>query len=95
MSSKFLELAKKSEKLLEEYKKTQEELEAEMISIGLGKYIQDPETMGVYKIHVPTGTFMSFKQIDYKRTNIGDEKSGGPSVLSKKEAEEQGFSLKK
>ena len=95
MSSKFLELAKKSEKLLDEYKKNQAELEAEMISIGLEKYIQDPETMAVYKIHVPSGTFMPYKQIDYKRTNVGDEKAGGPSVLSKKEAEEQGFSLKK
>lgn len=95
MSSKFLELAKKSEKLLEEYNKNQVELEAEMISIGLEKYIQDPETMAVYKIHVPNGTFISFKQIDYKRTNMEGEKSGGPSVLAKKEAEEQGFSLKK
>lgn len=95
MSSKFLELAKKSEKLLEELKKAQTELEAEMIAVGLDKYVQDPETLAVYKIIVPSGTFVSFKQIDYKRTNIEGEKGGGPSVLAKKEAEEAGFVLKK
>jgi hypothetical protein len=94
MSSKFLELAKKSEKLLEELKKTQEELDAEMKLIGLEKYIQDPDTLAVYKIIEPNGTFISFKKIDYKRTNLEGEKGGGPSVLAKKEAEELGFKLK-
>lgn len=94
MSSKFLELAKKSEKLLEELKKTQEELDTEMKLIGLEKYIQDPDTLAVYKIIEPNGTFISFKKIDYKRTNLEGEKGGGPSVLAKKEAEELGFKLK-
>lgn len=95
MSSKFLELAKKSEKLIEELKKTQEELDAEMKLIGIDTYLQDPETLAVYKIVEPTGTFMSYKKIDYKRTNLEGEKGGGPSVLAKKEAEEAGFVLKK
>jgi len=93
--SKFLELAKKFEKLQEEMNKTREDLEGEMINIGLEKYIQDPDTLAVYKIIVPTGTFVSFRQIDYKRTNLDGEKGGGPSVLAKKEAEEKGFILKK
>jgi hypothetical protein len=90
MSSKFLELAKKSEKLLEEFKKTQTELEAEMISIGLEKYIQDPETSIVYCIVKPSGTFIYYKEIDYIRTKKEDERAG---TLSVKKAQEAGFNI--
>jgi hypothetical protein len=93
--NKFLELAKKSEKLQEELTKLNEELQIEMKTLAVGQYVQDPETLAVYKIIVPTGTFVSFKPLDYKRTNIEGEKGGGPSVLAKKEAEEAGFVLKK
>lgn len=95
MSGKFLELAKRAEKLYDELKQTQEELAAEMRVLGVEKYIQDPETLAVYKTIKPTGTFVSFKDIDYKRTLMEGEKGGGPTVLAKKEAEEQGFVLKK
>lgn len=95
MSSKFFELAKKSEALQAELSKVNEELATEMKGMELGKLIQDPETMAVYKVYVPTGTFVSFKPLDYKRTNLEGEKGGGPSVLAKKEAEEAGFVLKK
>lgn len=93
--SKFIELAKKSEKLAEELRKVNEELEAEMKALPMGQMVQDPETMAVYKIYEPSGTFISFKKIDFKRTNLEGEKGGGPSVLAKKEAEEKGFVLKK
>lgn len=94
MSDKFLELAKRTEKLYEELKQAQEELTAEMRTMGVDKYVQDPETRAVYKIIKPNGTFVSFKDIDYKRTLLEGEKSGG-TVLAKKEAEEQGFVLRR
>lgn len=95
MSNRFLELAKKSEELQAELSKVNEELLNEMKGMELGKLIQDPETLAVYKVYVPSGTFISYKPLDYKRTNLEGEKGGGPSVLAKKEAEEAGFVLKK
>lgn len=95
MSNKFLELAKKSEELQAELSKVNEELLNEMKGMEVGKLIQDPETLAVYKVYVPNGTFISYKPLDYKRTNLEGEKGGGPSVLAKKEAEEAGFVLKK
>ena len=94
MSNKFLELAKKSEELQAELSKVNEELLNEMKGMEVGKLIQDPETLAVYKVYVPSGTFISYKPLDYKRTNLEGEKGGGPSVLAKKEAEELGFKLK-
>jgi hypothetical protein len=41
------------------------------------------------KIEVPSGTFVEFKKIGYKRTAKSGEKGG--SVLSKSEAESMGF----
>lgn len=91
MSSKFLELAKKSEKLVEELKKVNEELETEMKLIGLEKYIQDPDTSIVYCIVKPSGTFIYYKEIDYIRTKAEGERAG---TLSVKKAQEAGFNIK-
>ena len=91
--SKFIELAKKLEAIEKERDVVREELEKEMLEIGIDALVQDPDTKAVYKTYRPTGTFISFREIDYKRTNLPGEKGGGPSVLSKKEAQEAGFEL--
>ena len=90
---KFVELAKKYEKQQEEISATREELTAVMAALGVDTYAQDPETLAVYKIIKPLGTFTYYRDIDYKRTALEGERGG--TVLAKKEAEEAGFILKK
>lgn len=89
---RFVELAKKVESLREESKKVWADLESTMGDLGLGSYVQDPETLLVYKIETPKGTFVEFKTISYCRTAKEGEKGG--HVLSKKDAEAAGFILK-
>lgn len=91
--AKFVELAKRYEKSKEEQDQIREELESVMKELGVGAYVQDPETLAVYKIIKPDGTFIYYRDIQYKRTALEGERGG--TVLSKKEAEEAGFILKK
>lgn len=88
----FLFLAKKQEKLKEELSQISAELTNTMLSMEVGSAFQDPETLAVYKIVKPKGTFMYYKDLDYVRTSLGDESSG---TLSKKEALSLGFVLSK
>jgi len=89
---KFLELSKQYEALKAQMKELKPQLHGLMEEIGVGSYIQDTETMLVYKVVRPTGTFISFDQIGYDRTKTALETRGS---LSKKEAEEAGFTLSK
>ena len=88
---KFLELANKKEELITQLKEINPLLEELMLEIGIGRYFQSNEDL-VYKIQEPKGSYVSFTKIEYIRTKRGDEKKGS---LSKKEAEEHGFKLKK
>lgn len=90
---KFVELAKKYETMSEELSKVRDELTAAMLEVGVDQYVQDSETMAVYKVIKPSGTFIFYKEVDYKRTAMNGERGG--TVLSKKEAEEKGFVLSK
>jgi hypothetical protein len=89
----FIQAAQNHESLKDKYVESCERMEALMKEIGLDTYVQDPVSLTVYKIHKPNGTFVYYKDIDYKRTAKEGEKGG--TVLSKKEAEEAGFTLKK
>jgi hypothetical protein len=89
----FIQAAQEHEELKEKYVANCEKLEAIMKEIGYDKYVQDPVSLTVYKIHKPGGTFFYYKDIDYKRTAKEGERGG--MVLSKKEAEEAGYILKK
>lgn len=93
MEQVFIELAKRYEVMQEEMDKVRDALEVAMKELGVDKMIQDPETMMVYKVVKPKGTFMYYRDLDYKRTAAPGE-SGG-TVLSKKEATEAGFVLYK
>lgn len=90
---RLFELAERLEQLDDERVKLREELDVVMKNLGLDTYHQDPQTGLVYKVHKPLGTFTYFREIDYKRTSKPGERGG--TVLSKKEAEEQGFTLLK
>ena len=90
---RFLELSKRYEKLKEEMKLLKPEIHGLLKEIGVGTYFQDPVTMAVYKVEVPTGTFISFDEIGYKRTALAEESGSGK--LAKKEASEKGFVLGK
>jgi hypothetical protein len=89
----FVRLAAKYEAIKDELDDTREKLQSVMKEVGLDTYTQDPNTLLVYKIHKPNGTFMYYRDIDFKRTAKEGEKGG--TVLSKKEAEEAGFTLKR
>lgn len=91
--AKFLELAKYFEELKDKLSETGEQLNAVMKDLGIDTYVQDPETLIVYKVIKPTGTFVEYREIGYKRTAKEGERGG--TVLAKKEAEEAGFILKK
>lgn len=89
----FVKLAKELEALDVQREAKRTELEVVMKELGYDQYAQDPETTAVYKTERPRGTFISFREIDYKRTALPGERGG--TVLSKKEAEEAGFVLNK
>ena len=92
MKNKFLELAKKSEKLQDELNGIKTEMTVLMKELCISAVFQDMETLAVYKIIKPKGTYMYYKDIDYVRTALEGEGSGS---LSKKEAESLGFNLRK
>lgn len=88
--ARFLEIAKSYEALQEQIAQIREELAQSLAELGVGTYVQDPETGLVYKVAKPNGTFIYFKDIDYIRTAKPSERAG---TLSKKEAEAAGFKL--
>ncbi len=87
---RFFELTEHYEHLKDEMKKVRQELDLTMDILGVGTYHQDPVTGCVYKIVIPDGTYVEFRQIGYDRTAKANESRG---TLSKKEAEENGFVL--
>lgn len=89
--AKFLELAKYSEQLKEKSDEVRKELNQVMQELGYDVVLQDPDTLTVYKLVKPNGTFMYYRDIDYVRTAQIGERAG---TLSKKEAEALGFVLK-
>lgn len=92
LQNRFFDLANKYEKIKSELDSTRKELNETMETIGTGNYIQNPETLDVYKIEIPKGTFVEYRKIGYVRTAREGEVRGS---LSKKEAQEAGFILKK
>lgn len=88
----FLVLAKEYEELKDQLSERSENLQNFLLGLNLGEYVQDPETGIVYKIVKPTGRFVYYNDREYVRTSKPDERSG---TLSKKEAEEAGFTLPK
>lgn len=90
--AKFIQVAKYAEELKEKTDEVRTELEGLMKELGVDSYVQDPDTGTVYKIVKPSGTFIYYRDINYVRTALVGERAG---TLSKKEAEEAGFVLKK
>lgn len=86
----FLSIAKDYEIAKEVLSKAAEALQEALAKLPLNSYLQDPETLLVYKVQKPSGTFVYYKDLEYVRTKKVEERQGG---LSAKEAKEQGFSL--
>lgn len=89
----FVTLAAEIEAEQAKLQEKKDRLTALMTELGVDTYAQDLNTLAVYKIIKPLGTFTYYKDIDYKRTALEGERGG--TVLAKKEAEEAGFNLKK
>jgi hypothetical protein len=84
----FLKVAKEYEALKEQMSKAGEVLTEALKALPLNSYLQDPETGLVYKVVIPTGTFIAYKAIDYVRTKKAEERQGS---LAAKEAQAAGF----
>lgn len=91
LQKRLFDLAIRYEALGKERKQVRAELDVVMAQLGVGTYHQDSD-MTVYKIVEPTGTFVEYHKIGYDRTAKVDESRG---TLSKKEAEENGFTVLK
>jgi hypothetical protein len=88
--NQFIEAAKNVERVKEELEQAYEKLNVIMAELGTDIYAQDQETKLVYKIVKPKGIFTYYRDLDYVRKAKEGERAG---TLSKKEAEEKGFSL--
>lgn len=92
LNERFLELVHAYEDLKSNMEKVRNELNQIMLELKVGTYLQDSVTGAVYKIVKPNGTFMYYRDIDFVRTALPGEDRG---TLSKKEAQEMGFILRK
>lgn len=90
LQKRLFELSADIESLKKQQTKNYEELNQILSMLGVNTYHQDPVTKVVYKVVVPTGTFVEYKTIGYERTAFNGEKRGS---LSKKEAREAGFEV--
>lgn len=90
LQKRLFELTADIESLKKQQTKNYEELNQILTMLGVDTYHQDPVTKVVYKVVVPTGTFVEYKTIGYERTALNGEKRG---TLSKKEAREAGFEV--
>lgn len=91
IKNKFLEISKRYETLKEEMAALKPTLQELMLEMGSGTHFQDHDTGLVYKIIIPTGTFISFDPISYVRTKKVGETKGS---LAKAEAIELGYDIK-
>jgi hypothetical protein len=83
----LVRLVEYKEALKAQMKDTDVQLEAVLKTLGLNYSFQAPDGV-VYKVTKPTGTYISFKEIDYARTRKVGEAKGS---LSKTEAKELGY----
>ena len=83
VQKKLVELSYKKDELKKQYEDLNKQLEEVLNILGVNHFFKDDEGT-VYKVVVPTGSFISFKHIDFVRTRRGMEKVGS---LSLKEAE--------
>jgi hypothetical protein len=90
-NTRFFALVKKYEELQKQADSARELVKMEMELFKIGDMVQAPVDGVVYKIVVPTGTYIEFRKIDYQRTRKEGETKGS---LSMKEAKEAGFVLK-
>lgn len=87
----MVDLVAEKEELKARLKNVDAKLETVMLALGVGETFQAADGT-VYRVQEPTGTFISFKKVDYIRTRKEGEKGG--NFLSKKEVESLGFDVK-
>jgi hypothetical protein len=89
LQESLVRLVEYKEALKAQMKDTDVQLESVLKTLGLDYSFQAPDGI-VYKITKPTGTYISFKEIDYARTKKVGEAKGS---LSKAEAKELGYTV--
>lgn len=95
MEKRYLEetlitLSLQKEKLKKEMEETNAKLDEVLKGLGLGHMFQAQDGT-VFRVSKPTGTYISFREIDYDRTRREGEKSGS---LSLTDARNAGFEVK-
>lgn len=95
MEKKYLEetlvtLSLQKEKLKKEMEEINGKLEEALKGLGIGHMFQAQDGT-VFRVSKPTGTYISFREIDYDRTRREGEKSGS---LSLTDARAAGFEVK-
>lgn len=90
ISRELVKQIKKLEELKELYKTQSDVVEGLMAKVELDSMFQDEETRLVFKVQKAKGRFISFPDREYVRTKKPTEKT---ATLSKKEAEENGFTV--
>ena len=80
IQKQFVDAAKAYEAKKNELQTARDALDAIIKDMPLNSYCQDPATMVVYKIHKPIGTFMYYRDIDYKRTALVGETASGTNL---------------
>ncbi len=87
---RIVELTKQTEKLSKEQQALWGELNYLLEQEGQGTMFQDEEDGTVFRVTIPRGTYIEYKQIAYERTRRNGEKKGS---LSLEDAKAAGFSL--
>lgn len=90
ITKELIAQVKKLEELKDFYKAQSDVVEKLMEQLPLDSMFQDTETMLVYKVQKAKGHYVTYKDREIVRTKKATEKT---ATLSKKEAEENGFTV--
>lgn len=90
LQNSVVELSLQKEALKKQMEEVSAKLEESLSLLGIGHVFQ-AEDGTVFRVAKPTGTYISFKSIDYDRTRREGEKSGSMSL---KDAQAAGFEVK-
>ena len=90
LQNSVVELSLQKEALKKQTEEVNAKLEESLTLLGIGHVFQ-AEDGTVFRVAKPTGTYISFKLIDYDRTRREGEKSGSMSL---KDAQAAGFEVK-
>lgn len=88
--ARLIELDLKKPEIKAYYEELETVIAEVAAEIGVNAYFEAPDGT-VFKIVKSTGTFVSFKDLDFERTKRADEKRGTLSVKEAQDAKRNGY----